>query len=307
MPKQSQRAFYALRAFNVELASVKGSHNLRRQGQQAGLGGNDDTPSTVALQLRMQWWKDALSEIYGDDTQDESTASPNPALQKKLSISCWNSPIVRALHHAHEQVGFTRRFLDRLIEARAMDMQVEQLATLDESINYAEETVSSLLYLTLESVNVSNIIVFECGACVSFFLLTSCLFMGICLLERTHRFDKMLPTRWLPTLELVWVSQPCYARHPFVLFTTKYPFQANCCDQPFPLSNSLVARRTTHWARRTRRNGMRPWSKWLPRQRRTWTRPRNCKRKCHAPADPFCYPWFRPCNFWNAYNKTSTI
>lgn len=166
MPKQSQRAFYALRAFNVELASVKGSHNLRRQGQPAGLGGSggdEHTPSTVALQMRMQWWKDALGEIYGDDDilDEESTASSKPALQKNLSISCWNSPIVRALHHAHEQVGFTRRFLDRLIEARAMDMQVEQLATLDESINYAEETVSSLLYLTLESVNVSRIIGFD--------------------------------------------------------------------------------------------------------------------------------------------------
>ena len=37
----------------------------------------------------------------------------------------------------------------------SMDLQVDQLGTLEESINYAEESVSSLLYLTLEAVNVS--------------------------------------------------------------------------------------------------------------------------------------------------------
>ena len=151
MPNKTRRAFFALRAFNVELASVKGSHNLRRKGgQESGL---TDTPTTIALQMRMQWWKDALGEIYGER---KSASASDPALQN-LSISCWNSPIVRALDHANQQVGFTRRFLDRLIEARAMDLEVQQLATLDDSINYAEETVSSLLYLSLESLDVSMI------------------------------------------------------------------------------------------------------------------------------------------------------
>lgn len=148
MPKKSQRAFFALRAFNVELASVKGTHNLRKKGDTGGL---PDTPTTVALQMRMQWWKDALGEIYGEPT---SPPASDPALQN-LSISCWNSPIVRALNNANEEVGLTRRFLDRLIDSRALDLEVRQLATLDESINYAEETVSSLLYLTLESIDVS--------------------------------------------------------------------------------------------------------------------------------------------------------
>ena len=148
MPKRSQRAYFALRAFNVELASVKGSHNLRKKGDTGGL---QDTPTTVALQIRMQWWKDALGELY-----DEPTSPPasDPALQN-LTTSCWNSPIVRALDNANQEVGFTRRFLDRLIDSRALDLQVQQLATLDESISYAEETVSSLLYLSLETVGVS--------------------------------------------------------------------------------------------------------------------------------------------------------
>ena len=148
MPKNSQRAFFTLRAFNTELASIKGSHNLRKMGDE---GGMPDTPTTVALQMRMQWWRDALDEIYGE----ASSAPPTDPALRNLSISCWNSPIVRALDHANQQVGFTRRFLDRLIDARAHDLEVQQLATLDESINYAEETVSSLMYLTLETVDVS--------------------------------------------------------------------------------------------------------------------------------------------------------
>ena len=148
MPKKAQRAYFALRAFNVELASVKGSHNLRRKGDT---GGFSDTPATVALQMRMQWWKDALGEIYEEPS---SPPASDPALQN-LSISCWNSPIVRALDHANQQVKFTRRFLDRLVDARRLDLEVKQLDTLDEAINYADETVSSLLYLTLETVGVS--------------------------------------------------------------------------------------------------------------------------------------------------------
>eukprot|EP00977_Amphora_coffeiformis_P022844 scaffold11639_cov172-Amphora_coffeaeformis.AAC.21 len=147
MPKKSQRAFFALRAFNVELASVKGSHNLRKKGET---GGVQDSTSTIALQIRMQWWKDALGEIYGEQSAPPAS---DPALQN-LTTSCWNSPIVRALDNANQEVGFTRRFLDRLIDSRALDLEVLQLATLDESINYAEDTVSSLLYLTLETVGV---------------------------------------------------------------------------------------------------------------------------------------------------------
>ena len=152
MPQKSQRAFFALRAFNVELASVKGTHNLRKMEQGGDI---TDTPTTMALQMRMQWWRDALVEIYGDD-DSSSQSTPDRPLQN-LSISCWNSPIVRSLDLANQQVGFTRSFLDRLIDSRALDLEVQQLKTLDDSINYAEETVSSLLYLTLETVGVSSL------------------------------------------------------------------------------------------------------------------------------------------------------
>lgn len=101
----------------------------------------------------MQWWKDAVKEIYGDS----DVVVPTDPTLLNLSISCWNSPIVRALEVAHQQVGFTRRFLDRLIDSRTLDLDVRQLITLDESINYAEQTVSSLLYLTLETVGVSTL------------------------------------------------------------------------------------------------------------------------------------------------------
>lgn len=214
MPKQSQRAFFALRAFNVELASVKGSHNLRRKGGHEAGGDFGDTSTTVALEIRMQWWKDALGEIYGDPP----TAS-DPAL-RNLSLSCWKSPIVRALDHANQQYGFTRRFLERLVEARALDLHVQQLRTLDESITYAEETVSSLLYLTLESVNVS----------IDSILLGFCLLLVgesihlICPLAYWERFDKTRLTKLPLTLVSALVSPRYFALHPFALYTTRYQF-----------------------------------------------------------------------------------
>jgi NADH dehydrogenase [ubiquinone] 1 alpha subcomplex assembly factor 6 len=180
LPSEAQNSYFAIRAFNVELASVKdGSSNRMRQQQHGGIataaaeiGG---MTSTIALQMRMQWWREALQEIYSMDGDDSSSnvgtvpqppkngvhrMDPNAAaaatrLASASSISCWKSPVVRALCEANRKTKLTRRFLERLIDAREMDINVKQLATLQDASNYAEETVSSLLYLTLECTNVS--------------------------------------------------------------------------------------------------------------------------------------------------------
>jgi NADH dehydrogenase [ubiquinone] 1 alpha subcomplex assembly factor 6 len=158
MPQYARDSYFALRAFNVELASIKDGHNLRKQrGTAANLAGSTDS-SLLALQLRMQWWRNAIAQIYNDDEQQSlSSSSGSPSwtrLQQNISTSCWNSPVVRALDRANAQVGFTRRFLERIVDARNIDLEMTQYESMNQMIEYAEDTVGSLLFLTLETMNI---------------------------------------------------------------------------------------------------------------------------------------------------------
>jgi len=146
MPQEIQKHFFVLRAFNAELASVKEVHHIRNQGSSGQTG----TTATVALQLRLQWWNDSIRQIYGEEKQ--SGADPSLA---NLSISCWESPIVRALYHVNSEKNLTRRFLERLIDAREHDLELDQFAKMEDATRYAEKSVSSLLYLSLECFGVS--------------------------------------------------------------------------------------------------------------------------------------------------------
>jgi NADH dehydrogenase [ubiquinone] 1 alpha subcomplex assembly factor 6 len=186
LPSEAQNSYFAIRAFNVELASVKDGHSSssrmrQQQQQQEGRGGFEvlgGMTTTIALQIRMQWWREALHEIYSvNNDGDHHDDSNNNTMSKKSdnnaesaarllsaaasllssSISCWKSPIVRALCEANREKKLTKRFLERLIDAREMDINTKQLATLKDASLYAEETVSSLLYLTLECTNVSTV------------------------------------------------------------------------------------------------------------------------------------------------------
>jgi NADH dehydrogenase [ubiquinone] 1 alpha subcomplex assembly factor 6 len=161
MPQHARDSYFALRAFNVELASVKDGHNLRKQrGTAANVAGAADS-SLLALQFRMQWWRNAIAQIYNDEEQSlpsspgSSIGTPSwTQLQQNLSTSCWNSPVVRALDRANAQVGFTRRFLERIIDARDIDLEMTQYESMNQMIEYAEDTVGSLLFLTLETMNI---------------------------------------------------------------------------------------------------------------------------------------------------------
>jgi NADH dehydrogenase [ubiquinone] 1 alpha subcomplex assembly factor 6 len=172
MPSASQQSYFALRAFNVELASIKDGSILRRRlsssgaegggggdhSTSGGTGGGTTTSSSIALQLRMQWWRDALDTIYkSDESSDQlgNTSNKDPLLQS-LSISCWHSPVVRSLYRAVQDHSLTRRFLERLVDARESDLELIQPATVQEMVDYAEETSSSLLYLSLECAGVRD-------------------------------------------------------------------------------------------------------------------------------------------------------
>jgi NADH dehydrogenase [ubiquinone] 1 alpha subcomplex assembly factor 6 len=126
----SPRAYFALKAFNAEIAAIKDGHRSQQRSEGASL----------AMQMRFQWWMDAIDQvIYGDADNNNSYS---------------HSPVIRSLKHAHQEFDFTRRFIERLIESRRADLDVVQYSTMDDLIRYAEDSVSTMLYLSLETLGV---------------------------------------------------------------------------------------------------------------------------------------------------------
>ena len=148
MPSSSRRSYFAIRAFNVELASVKdGNVSQKLHGERFS-----ETGSSMALRLRLQWWRAALNNIY--DGSDVAALNITDPFLEDMARSSLNNPVVRELNVAVQESNLTRRFLERLLEAREANLDVPQLETMDETINYCESTFSSLLYLSLECTNV---------------------------------------------------------------------------------------------------------------------------------------------------------
>lgn len=144
MPRSARRSYFAIRALNVELASIKDARKTE--------GGEFDAAS-LALKIRVQWWYDALNQVYGDTTPSDPSVT---GIALDMATSSWNNPIVRVLNDAVEESNLTKRFLERLLDAREADLDVKQPETIGESIDYAENIFSSLLFLSLETTNVSN-------------------------------------------------------------------------------------------------------------------------------------------------------
>ena len=175
MPSTAARdAYFAIRAFNVEVANVKDGGGLGRRRPRSeasvssadasafGGGGGDmgEMDATLASRLRMQWWRDAVAEMYEDKGEDGNDKPFEPSsagfLSQTYSASRKHNPIVRELTRASEDVNLTRRFLDRMIDAREHDLDVQQYDTMRDLVHYGEATSSSLLYLGLECCNVRD-------------------------------------------------------------------------------------------------------------------------------------------------------
>jgi len=192
MPSSAQEGYFALRAYNVEIATIKDSASSsassfsRRHGSfntNNSMGDNNpmgmDVDPSFASRLRMRWWADAITEIFDDNTMGDATGgedvnhTPNsgkeprypnphpttiPTLQSSSSSlhgGLHNNPTLRSLRRAVHEHQLTHRFLRRMTEAREFDLDVVQYDRLRDVAQYGEDTVSNMLYSTLECMGVS--------------------------------------------------------------------------------------------------------------------------------------------------------
>lgn len=117
LPPEMRRAAFALRAFNVETAKAM------------------DVASDPKIGLmRLVWWQEAIDKIYA----------------RKLI----EHPIAQALSSVVSEHKISKAWLKRSVEARIQDAQREPNEipkTTEELEKYAEDTQSTILYMTLQS------------------------------------------------------------------------------------------------------------------------------------------------------------
>ncbi|XP_064394510.1 NADH dehydrogenase (ubiquinone) complex I, assembly factor 6-like [Halichondria panicea] len=119
LPKSSQASAFSIRAFNIEIAQIQ------NQVSEQSIG-----------KMRLQFWKDALNNIY----------KGAPPLH----------PVALALAEAVGKHKLTKKWLTRVVEARD-STQTRLFRSTEELETYAEHTFSSLLYLTLETLGVRDV------------------------------------------------------------------------------------------------------------------------------------------------------
>lgn len=118
VPKLYRNAYFCVKAFNVEIASVKENANR----------------NALAGRIRIQWWRETA----------------NAALLTDNFIDT-QQPVAQAIFEHLRPLKTSPRWLERSVEARQKDLFIEQYDTLDELENYSEAAHSSLLYLLLET------------------------------------------------------------------------------------------------------------------------------------------------------------
>mmetsp|Transcript_876 Transcript_876/g.3201 ORF Transcript_876/g.3201 Transcript_876/m.3201 type:complete len:349 (-) Transcript_876:267-1313(-) len=122
LPRELRPVAIATRAFNVETAQVA-----------------DVTRHESLAVMRLQWWREAVDDIFKGKAVDHPVA--------RLLAAVYGPKSSRT----------AKRWLQRIIDAREEDLRVRaQPATLADVEAYAERTMSSLLYLTLHAGGVSD-------------------------------------------------------------------------------------------------------------------------------------------------------
>jgi len=119
-PVQARRAIWAIRAFNIETAAIKHIISQVEPGK-----------------LRIEWWRVAIASTFKGTPPEH--------------------PVAKALASALQDVKLTKGWFLRMLDCRERDLGTLQPQTIQELEEYAENTSSSLLYLSLETLGIKNI------------------------------------------------------------------------------------------------------------------------------------------------------
>ncbi|KAL3858745.1 hypothetical protein ACJMK2_008999 [Sinanodonta woodiana] len=120
LPERLRPAGFAIRAFNVEIAQVRDVVSDKYRGI-----------------MRMQFWKDAIDNIF----------KGNPP----------HAPVALELAKVIEKHKLNKIWFTRLMEARAEQLEADGFRSVKAVEDYGENTVSALLYLLLQCAGVKNI------------------------------------------------------------------------------------------------------------------------------------------------------
>lgn len=115
-PPESRPHLFALIAFNYEIARVR-----------------EVVTQPILGQIRLQWWRDALEQIY---------AGTPPAHE-----------VARALSGAIVETGLDRAGLEGMIDAREADLAEGPPARLEDLLGYAENSSGALTVLMLQALD----------------------------------------------------------------------------------------------------------------------------------------------------------
>jgi NADH dehydrogenase [ubiquinone] 1 alpha subcomplex assembly factor 6 len=119
-PAARREALFALYAFNYEIARVRESVTQPMLGR-----------------IRLEWWRENIAAAFGGG-------------------AVRHHPVAEPLTTAIGELALTREHFDRLIDARASDLDDQPPARLAELEDYAEGSSSSLVYLALEVLGARN-------------------------------------------------------------------------------------------------------------------------------------------------------
>ncbi|KAI9300828.1 isoprenoid synthase domain-containing protein [Cunninghamella echinulata] len=119
-PRHLRETQYAIRAFNVEIASIRENVSKPEIGK-----------------MRMQFWKDTIDKVYSGKAPEQ--------------------PIALALQEALEKSNLSSMWFKRIITERTANLDDHPFLTIKDMENYGENTASSLLYLQLESLGVRDV------------------------------------------------------------------------------------------------------------------------------------------------------
>jgi len=120
LPPNIQRAAFGLRAFNIELAQIQ-----------------EVTSQKQIAQMRLQFWKDAIDQIFQGQP-------PHKPAAMEIAGAC-------------KYFNLSKQWIDRVVKARASQLTKTSYTSVQDAEDFAEQINASLYYLLLECLNVKSV------------------------------------------------------------------------------------------------------------------------------------------------------